>query len=268
MINNQNSFLSSIATFGIALIIVISFSQSDAFTPNAPQACHRNLHIPTLSQTSLKAVSSSQRETILRRNGEHFALNRFSGKVEFGSTANLVTKFPNSDAASIARWLSDEKRVALSIWDEELLTDLGQSTYRLEIMTLQFVTIQLAPRVDTRMWTEMSSSNIPVFKLQSTSFDPNIQILPGLSIPVEKLGIHIEVVGELRPSEDGNGVTGRIGFVSSGDLPPPMRLLPEPALRAASNGINKTVSDFAVRSFRAGAVKKYSEFKKAEINHD
>lgn len=207
------------------------------------------------------SYASKSRDTILKRNGAHFKLNRFSGKVEFGSTATLITKFDNADPVAISDWLSDERRVALSIWDEKLMKDLGKSTYQLQMMTLQFVTIQLAPSVDTRMWIDKDSRDgLPVFKLQSVDFDPNIELLPGLNIPAESLGIQIEVVGELKPSKDGRGVEGRIGFVSGGDLPPPMRLLPEPALKSASDVICKTVSDFAIASFQKGARAKYQEF--------
>jgi len=208
--------------------------------------------------------TSANRSKILQRNGPHFKLNRFSGRVEFGSTANLVTTLPDANPKSTATWLSDERRVALSIWDENLLQDLGSSMYRLELMTLQFVTIQLAPRVDARMWTEVDANGTPTFKLQSEGFDPNIQLLPGMNIPASALGIEIEVVGELRPSNDGKGVTGKIGFVSGGELPPPMRLLPETALKGASDTICKTVSDFAIQSFQNGARKKYKEFRVKE----
>lgn len=209
---------------------------------------------------TLSAYRSNSHETILNRNGSHFKLDRFSGKVEFGSTANLITNFEKGDSESISDWLSDERRVALSIWDEKLMTDLGQSTYRLQLMSLQFVTIRLSPSVDSRMWIEKDSDGLPVFRLQSIDFDPNVELFPGLNIPAESLAIQIEVVGELKPSRDGKGVEGRIGFVSGGDLPPPMRLLPEPALKSATDIICKTVSDFAVMSFQNGARSKYKDF--------
>ena len=60
--------------------------------------------------------------------------------------------------------------------------------------------------------------------------------------------------------ESAKASPGRIGFVSGGDLPPPMRLLPEPALKSASDVICKTVSDFAIASFQKGARAKYQEF--------
>ena len=217
--------------------------------------------------------ASKNRDKILKRSGPHFELNRFSGRVEFGSTADLVTTLDNASLATISEWLSDEKRVAMSIWDEKLTTDLGDNIYRLELMTLQFITIQLAPQVDNRMWTETETekdgtgtgtgtgaSGIPVFKIQSIDFDPKIQLLPGLNIPASQLGIDIEVVGELRPSANGTGLQGKIGFVTSGNLTPPMRLLPVPALKVAANVMCKTITDFAIVSFQKGVRAKYRDF--------
>jgi len=206
-----------------------------------------------------------QREDILAKK-EHFDINRMKGVVEFGAATDLVTNFGNSDIDSISRWLSDERGVALSIWDEKMLKDLGDSVYRLQLMSLQFVTIQLSPHVDVRMWTDNSGepNSSPLFQLDSVSFDPNIQVLPGIGVSAESLGIEIKVVGELRPSKDGKGVTGRIGFRSSGILTPPMRLLPEPALKLATITINRTITEFAVRSFQRGAIAHYRDFRRRE----
>jgi hypothetical protein len=188
-------------------------------------------------------------------------MDRFSGKVEFGSTARLVTILDGADLTTVSTWISDEKRVAMSIWDEKLIEERGDNVYRLKLMKLQFVTIQLSPTVDNRMWTEEDGkSGVPVFKMQSIDFDPNVQLLPGLNIPASALGIEIEVVGELFPSSNGKGLEGKIGFLTRGNLTPPMRLLPESALKSASGAICQTISDFAIQSFQKGARSKYSEF--------
>lgn len=266
-------FVLRIVLFAFAIEWVVGYTP----LPSGPVGA--SLNKATL--TSLRAAtldpetgaSRRRRSTILGRDGEHFVLDRTSGRVEFGSSANLVTGLDNSDGRSICRWLSDERRVASSIWDKDLMTDLGDSVYRLELMTLRFVTIQLAPRVDVKMWTDTERRiapsgkpiDIPHFQLQSMSFDPSLQILPGLGISADSLNLEIEVVGELRPSPDGKGVTGRIGFVSSGDLTPPMRILPEQALRVASDSINKTIKNFAIKSFQAGAVRQYREFRRDEL---
>ena len=159
---------------------------------------------------------------------------------------------------AVAEWLRDERGMALSIWDPELIRERGNNIYRLQVMSLQFVTLQLAPWVDVQMKTVANQNNEPVFTLQSVSFDPNLQVLPGMRINADSLGIVIEVAGQMRPSPV--GVTGTIAFQTTGSLPPPMRLLPEPALKAASDSINRTIVNFVIRSFQNGARKNYKEF--------
>lgn len=253
------------------LLVAFAVEQVAGFAPRSS----RTLRLATSSSylaAKLDPETESRRNTILGRDGEHFVLDRTKGRVEFGSSANLVTSLENSSGQSICRWLSDERRVASSIWSKDLMRDMGDSVYQLELMTLQFVTIQLAPRVDVKMWVSYERRttpsgkpiDIPLFQLQSTSFDPNLQIL-GNGISAESLRLKIEVVGCLRPTPDGKGVTGGIGFVSSGDLTPPMRLLPEPALRAASDAINRTIKNFAIKSFQEGAVRQYAEFRRGEL---
>ncbi len=253
----------SLKAITLAVILIITILEtSQGFTTSLPAPSTSSLSSSSSLYASSKSkYASPNRSKILRRKGEHFDLNRFSGRVEFGYTASLVTSLPNSDPSSIDEWLSDERRVAMSIWDEKLMKELGDGKYRLQLMPLQFVTIRLSPTVDNYMWTEVDSNGQSMFQLQSVDFDPNIEILPGINIPPSSLGIDIEVVGELYPNKNGKGVEGKIGFVSSGNLTPPMRLLPEPALKSASNVICKTISDFAIRSFQKGAREKYEQFR-------
>jgi hypothetical protein len=235
----------------------------------APQI--RNINLIQTTTTALNAAPSAsgeaRRKELLARNGHFFKLNRFQGKVEFGSSAKLVTQLDTSENLDgITEFLSDGQGLALSIWDENLMKDLGNNIYRLQVMKLQFVTIQLAPSVDMKMWTqaEASNENLPLFALQSVSFDPNIQLFPGVDVPASSLGIKIEVEGELRPSADGKGVAGKITFATQGSLPPPMGLLPERALKLASDTINETIVKFAIQSFESGARGKFKEFQLAQ----
>ena len=222
-------------------------------------------------QSPLDATALERRATILGRDGDHFALDRSNGRVEFGSTVDLITPLDDSSGIeSVGLWLSDARRVAGGIWDEKLLTDLGQSTYRLGLMPLKFVTIQLAPTVDVKMWTDIAECGgedegaLPTFRLHSIGFEPNVELLPGVGFDSQSLGIEIEVCGELRPTKDGKGVAGKIGFVSSGYLSPPLRILPDSVLKPSSSTISRTVRDFAVESFQAGAVKQYAAFQMKE----
>lgn len=231
------------------------------------------------------AATEARRAVLLARHGPHFAFDRFTGAIEFGATAQLVTRLDaglggdsndnDDDAtrASIAAWLADERGLAVSIWDPALITELGHNVYRLQIMPLQFVTLRLAPWVDVEMKTVYRSGNEqppdtppqqqqnqPDFVLQSVAFDPNLELLPGVRLNADALGIVIEVAGLLRPSADGRGVTGGIAFQTTGNLPPPMRLLPDQVLKATSDSINNTVVNFAIQSFQQGAKANFKEF--------
>ena len=221
----------------------------------------------------LQAVVSpvdQRRRVLLGRKGPYFELSRSDGRVAFGATAKLVTELDKtSRGEEINEWLQDERSLALSIWDEDLIQEKGDNVYRLQVMSLQFVTIKLRPWVDTRMKTVKNSKGDPVFTLQSQDFDPNIEVLPGMQITAESLGIVIEVAGQLQATADGKGVTGRIAFQTSGKLPGPLLLLPDSALKGASDTINQTVVDFAVRSFQSGAKKNFAKFiaKKAQTKN-
>lgn len=246
---------------------------SDAFvitTPASTPFARGRITSTSLAATT-RPPSADRRQALLARNGPFFSLDRFKGKIEFGATANLVTVLEKSASAQgssaddICVWLQDERSLALSIWDENLMQERGDSVYRLQVMTLQFVTLQLAPWVDVQMKTTVDPvSQQPVFTVQSVGYDPNIQLLPGMRISADTLGIEIEVAGELRPSADGKGVTGGIAFQTTGLLPPPMRILPEQVLKAASDAINQTIVNFAIASFQEGATSKYREFQQKQ----
>jgi hypothetical protein len=222
------------------------------------------------AKSTRKSWTERERCTVLDRNGEYFSLDRFTGKIQFGSSSSIRTPLDDASLPLVEKWLGNDKAIAMSIWDEKLIQEIEPQVYRLKLMTLMFVTIQLSPHVDVRMWTDANNSNNNtggskvIFKLESVGFDPNIQILPGIGVSADQLGILIDVVGELYPSKDGRSVEGKIGFVTSGELPPPMRLLPEQALKGSLSTINKTITNFAVKSFKDGARRKFAQFLREE----
>eukprot|EP00985_Skeletonema_marinoi_P027051 scaffold21581_cov132-Skeletonema_marinoi.AAC.14 len=225
-------FLATIAVLLIACDV-------DAFTN---QSSSRRALLKTTALNARprqrKPWSERERQTILSRNGEHFKFDRMRGDIEFGSSSRIQTILDGADENAVKRWLSDDKQIAMSIWDPKLIKEL-------------------APHVDVRMYEEGQGS---MFKLESVAFDPNIQILPGVGVSADQLGILIDVVGELYPSRDGKGVDGKIGFVTKGELPPPMRLLPEQALKSSLGTINRTITNFAIDNFQRGARSKFQEF--------
>lgn len=256
-----------------ALFVALLLNTVDAFVVSG--SIHRTKTVVALNAAPKIQQSPQQkarRKELLKRNGPYFSLDKFSGEIEFGAATKLVTdlsKSPGVDRASIEEWLGDNdgKGLALSIWDENLMTAMPNSVYRLQTMPLKFVTLELQPSVDLQMWTQPAGKNRagrqlpPIFKLNSIAFETNLRLLPGLGIiSSESLGIVIEVAGDLRPSEDGKGVTGTISFQTKGLLPPPLRILPQNALKLAADAINDTIVQFAVASFEEGAIKKYDEF--------
>lgn len=230
------------------------------------------LHYATTPSTSLPASSSSdilqRRKVLLSRTGPYFRVDSSTGDVEFGATVNLTTKLDDGSVTNsviIAEWLSDEKRVAKAIWDESLLLAKGNSVYQLQLMTLQFVTLQLQPSVTIKMWSSVRPKDgSPVFYLQSVGFEPNLSLLGGGlgKVDAKTLGLEIDVVGQLAPSSsEQGGIKGKITFSTRGVLPPPLRILPEGILQAASDRICQTVADFAIASFQTGARDSYQDFK-------
>jgi Protein of unknown function (DUF1997) len=166
------------------------------------------------------------------------------------------------NAGDIEAWLSDGRGIAQSIWDEKMTTDKGNNVYRLQVMTVQFVTLQLAPWVDVEMKSSIDDAGQPVFTVQSINFDPNIQVLPGVKLSADAFQIKIDVAGELRRSRDGQGVTGKIAFATRGILSRPLRLVPEPVLKATTETINRTIVNFAIRSFEGGATRQYGAYQR------
>jgi len=264
-----------------SLMMMLSSCSHGAFVPqssNMRTMAHpkqlfmssRQASTTTTQKTTTKpVVKLSPKERARRmkllegsKNGPFFKLDRFSGKVEFGATANLVTSLAGANSQNVQEWIQDERRIATSIWDKDLMREKPNNVFELKVMTLQFVTIQLAPSVDIRMWSQppSSSSEVPQFLMQSVSFDPNIQLLPGIGLSAKDLGIQIEVVGELQPTQDGKGVVGKIAYRSTGVLPPPMRLLPEGAIKTAVNTISDTVTSFAISNFQKGARENFRQF--------
>jgi hypothetical protein len=258
----------------VFLLVATLGAAADAFVLKGTERTKRSGVVALKAALKIQQTpqQKARRKELLQRDGPYFSLDKFNGDIEFGAATKLVTdlsKSPGVDRASIEEWLCDNdgKGLALSIWDEELMTVLPNSVYKMQTMPLKFVTLELQPSVDLQMWTQPAGKNRagrqlpPIFKLNSVAFETNLRLLPGLGIiSSEALGIFIEVAGDLRPSADGKGVTGTISFQTKGMLPPPLRLLPQSALKLAADTINDTIIQFAVDSFSEGAIAKYDEF--------
>jgi Protein of unknown function (DUF1997) len=229
---------------------------------------HKQPKLPLFATPTDYSINSERRRELLDRPGSYWKLDKTNGAVEFGSTLSLTQQLNEVGGeeswAHIAEWLTNSEELAVSIWDPKYTTVLGNDIYRLQVMELRFVTLSIQPTVDVVMKTDYfeGDTNKPIFTVQSVSFDPKLQILPGMNYNAESLGIVIEVVGRLVPSKNGKSVTGCLSFTTSGTLPLALRILPESVMKAASDTINETISNFVAQSFRKGSTEKYNDFQK------
>ncbi|GMH99759.1 hypothetical protein TrVE_jg3922 [Triparma verrucosa] len=214
-------------------------------------------------------MSPSFRKEVLTRKGPHFVLDRSTGSIEFGATVKLKTELdapPNSSLVN--SWLLDIESVSSALWDPNLSEKLpsppdsppNSVLYRLSLITLQFFTLTLSPTVDCLLQTR--SSPTPIFYLTSISFDPNVTLLPGMTVKASDLSIEIDVVGQMKSTSPSTGCVGAIGFQTRGILPPPLRVLPERVLRDGVGLINDRIVEFARGNFEKGARKNFKEWRK------
>ncbi|GKZ00118.1 hypothetical protein MPSEU_000965900 [Mayamaea pseudoterrestris] len=249
--------------------VLFTLGASSAFDLQRQTTIQRNHHRFSFSKLQATQrqtpVSENRRRELLSRKGPYFKLDKSTGHIEFGATANLQTLLvERDDRHTIRHWLNDTVGLARSIWDPKLLSQIDRHIFRLQVMTLQFFTIQLSPTVDVEMKTLVSRvTGDPIFSLQSVDYNPNVQVLglPGLTVTPASLNVSIQVFGQMKPSSNGRGVFGAIAFATKGVLPLPLRLLPEPTIRAASNVVNQAVVNFAVTSFQTGAKQNFDEFR-------
>ena len=106
--------------FRAVVFILTCCSLAEGFVVERTTSCRRRQPL-----TSLQAVLNpvdQRRKVLLGRKGPYFELTRTNGNVEFGATANLVTELGSTRRADeINEWLQDERSLALSIWDENLM---------------------------------------------------------------------------------------------------------------------------------------------------
>ncbi len=219
--------------------------------------------------SSLSMPSAELRKDLLTSKGPHFERPQ-PNRVTFGLTFDLRTTLidPSSspDKESIVTWLSDPSRVARAVWPSGMITPLSSpDSYRLEVQPTSFLTLNLAPTVDTLMTVRTPSSdpNDRIFDLTSTGYDPGVTVLPGLTLTEADLGIKITVAGQLRASKDGRSMYGALGFRTEGVLPGPLAILPDDVIRGAGDAVSERIAALAKENFKKEAIRAYNEWKEA-----
>ena len=226
-------------------------------SPPASIVGSTSVRFAVLFSVSTKSKDAAFRREILTRPSSYMSI--IGSSVSFGATVKLSTKLPTEGKDETEVWLRDLDSVATAIWDPTKVTRLP-TAWRLGLISLRFVTIELLPTVDVELLTRDNSKGDAVFYLSSVAFDPRVKILPGVAIKAEDLGIEINVVGQMKAEGD-EGVVGAIGFETTGKLPLPLRVLPREVLEKAGAAINKQIVKFAEGNFKENAGVVFAEWK-------
>ncbi|TAD78968.1 MAG: DUF1997 domain-containing protein [Oscillatoriales cyanobacterium] len=124
---------------------------------------------------------------------------------------------------SIAEYLQQPHRVAMSAARPGRVVSLGGDRYQLSVRPLAFAHLRFQPVVDLRVWADEAE----VVRLKSTRCD-----LQGIELGD---GFSLELFGQLR-SVSGPGGDRLKGMVDLGvrvDLPPPLDRIPAAAMQSA-----------------------------------
>jgi len=231
------------------------------FLPNSPLTSPSSL-----SSKPNRSLDPAFQKRVLTNTGDIFTLSP-TGAIEFGNTLSLSTPLLSSpDPSLLNSFISDPARVMASLWDPKLKTELSPTSFTLKLLSIDFISFSLAPSVTVAVSTSTTSSGATIFRMHSTSFEPNISLLPNLKITADQLNLAIDLVGQLRVARDGKSIVGGMGYVVSGTLIGPTKFIPKTLLSSASSAINKRTTTDARSSFESGVRKQLAIFKKEELD--
>ncbi len=137
---------------------------------------------------------------------------------QVSQTLNLAV--PN-EVIPIEHYLRQPQRLVQAITDPSRIQQLAPSHFRLQLRPLQFMMLKLEPTVDLQVWTLAEGT------LQLRSLDCEIRGAEFL-----RESFRLELAGTLSPHRRGSAteLRGRADLKVQVDVPPPLKLLPEPVL--------------------------------------
>ncbi|MDJ0594957.1 MAG: DUF1997 domain-containing protein [Pleurocapsa sp. MO_226.B13] len=153
----------------------------------------------------------------------------------FQVSQTLKMVVPN-EVIPIEHYLRQPQRLVQAITDPSRIQQLAPSHFRLQLRPLQFMMLRLEPTVDLQVWTEAEGT------LHLRSLDCEIRGAQFL-----QQSFALELTGTLAPhrQESTTELQGKADLKVRVDVPPPLKLLPDPVLeqsgRAFLNGILLTI---------------------------
>lgn len=132
----------------------------------------------------------------------------------------------------IQHYLRQPQRLVYAIADPNLIEQLSQERFRLQMRPLNFLSLSFQPMVDLKVWADADGT------VHLTSVGCEIR---GLSYINQRFAL--ELKGKLYPCQS-NGVTklkGRADLNVRVDVPPPFCFTPKPIIEATGNSLLKSV---------------------------
>jgi hypothetical protein len=132
----------------------------------------------------------------------------------------------------IQHYLRQPQRLVHAIADQNLIKQISQELFRLQMRPLNFMSLTFQPTVDLKVWTDADGT------VHLTSVGCEI---PGLDYINQRFAL--ELKGKLYPVQN-NGVTkltGRADLKVNVDIPLPFSLTPKPILETTGNSLLKSV---------------------------
>jgi hypothetical protein len=132
----------------------------------------------------------------------------------------------------IQHYLRQPQRLVHAIADQNLIKQISQERFRLQMRPLNFMSLTFQPTVDLKVWTDADGT------VHLTSVGCEI---PGLDYINQRFAL--ELKGKLYPVQN-NGVTkltGRADLKVNVDIPLPFSLTPKPILETTGNSLLKSV---------------------------
>ena len=200
------------------------------------------------------------------------AFHRDGRRIAFGSRLDIGARLKDTDPAALAVFLRDPTQIICASWPRERTMALpGAGDFRLVQLPISFAgaaTIDF--HVDVHLDVDPRDGRVT---LRSYAVDTSVSLRGGSKT---KVIVDLELQGELRPIAAASRTTeeaeiaGFVAYETSGSLQGPLVLLPDAALRAATEAINHTVLLFARRDFVRGIKRNFDAWyaepgRKAEV---
>ncbi len=149
----------------------------------------------------------------------------------FQVSQTLKMVVPN-EVIPIEHYLRQPQRLVQAITDPSRIQQVAPSHFRLQLRPLQFMMLRFEPTVDLQVWTQAEGT------LQLRSLACEIRGAEFLA-----QSFRLELAGTLSPHRRGTAteLQGKADLKVQVDVPPPLKLLPEPVLESSGRAFLNSI---------------------------